>query len=72
MNFNSEKSNFNNAKSQLNQETSDSHENPANISTQILWNQAESNDKFAPQILKTLYSRVHHYNRISLIKCEEY
>ena len=72
MNFDSEESNPDDAEPQLNQETSDSHENPADIPTQTLWDQAESNDKFAPQILKTLHSRACHYNKISLIECEKH
>ena len=72
MNFNSEEFNPDNAEFQLNQETSNPHKNPANIPTQTLWDQAESNDKFALQILKTLHSRAHHHNKIPLIECEKH
>ena len=72
MNLDSEEFNSDNTESQLNQETSDSHENSADIPTQILWNQAESNNKFALQILKTLHSRAYHHNKISLTECEEH
>ena len=71
MNFDSEKSNPDNAESQLDQETSDSHKNPADIPIQTLWDQAESNDKFALQILKTFCSEACYYNRIPLTECEE-
>ena len=72
MNFDSEEFNLDNAESQLDQETSNSHKNPANIPTQTLWNQAESNDKFASQILKTFYSRACYHNKILLIKYKEH
>ena len=71
MNLNSEEFNSDDAEPQLNQETSDSHENSANIPTQTLWNQTESNDKFALQILKTLCSEACHHNRILLTECEK-
>ena len=47
MNLDPEELNSDDAESQLNQETSDPHENPADTLIQTLWNQAESNDKFA-------------------------
>ena len=47
MDFDPEESNPDDAESQLNQETSDSYEDSADTSTQTLWDQAESNDKFA-------------------------
>ena len=47
MNLDSEEFNFDDAELQLNQKTSDFYENSADILTQILWNQVESNDKFA-------------------------
>ena len=71
MNLDSEEPNPDDAESQLNQKTLDPHEDPADTFTQTLWDQAESNDKFAPQILKTLHSRAHHHNKISLAECEE-
>ena len=71
MNLNSEKSNPDNAESQLNQETSNSHEDSTDTPIQTLWDQTKSNDKFALQILKTLCSRVCHYNKIPLTECEE-
>ena len=71
MNFNSKKFNLDNTKPQLNQETSDSHKDSADIPTQTLWNQTESNDKFALQILKIFCSRVYHYNKIFLTECEK-
>ena len=71
MNLDSEESNSDDAEPQLNQKTSDSHENSADTLIQTLWNQAESNDKFTLQILKTFCSKAHHYNKISLIECEK-
>ena len=72
MNFDLKKSNSDNAESQLNQKTSDFYENSADIPTQILWDQIESNDKFTSQILKTLHSRVYYYNKIPLTECEKH
>ena len=72
MNFDSKELNFDDAEFQLDQETSDSHEDSADILTQTLWDQVESNDKFALQILKTFCSRAHHYNRIPLAECEKH
>ena len=71
MNLDSEKFNFDNAEFQLNQETSDFYENSVDTPTQTLWNQTESNDKFALQILKTLYNETCYHNRILLTECEE-
>ena len=71
MDLDSEESNSDDAEFQLDQKTSNSHEDFADTLTQTLWDQAESNDKFASQILKTLCSRVHHHNRILLAECEE-
>ena len=72
MNLNPEEFNSNDAEPQLNQETSDSHKDSADILTQILWDQIESNDKFTSQILKTLHSRACHHNKISLTECEKH
>ena len=71
MNLNLEEFNPDNIEFQLNQETSDFHKNSANILTQTLWNQAENNDKFILQILKTFYSKIHHYNKILLTEYEK-
>ena len=71
MNLDSEEFNPDDAEPQLDQETSDFYENSADTSTQTLWDQIESNDKFALQILKTLCSEAYHHNRIPLTKCEE-
>ena len=54
MDLDPEESNPDDAEPQLDQETSDFHEDPADTPTQTLWDQAESNDKFTLQILKTL------------------
>ena len=72
INLDSKELNFDDAESQLNQETSDSHENSTDTPTQILWNQAESNDKFASQILETFHSEACHHNRIPLAECEKH
>ena len=71
MDLDPEESNPDDAELQLNQETSDPHEDSADTLTQTLWDQAESNDKFALQILETLCSEAHHHNRIPLAECEE-
>ena len=57
---------------QLDQNTSNSDENFADILTQTLWNQVESNVRFATQILKALRSEARHHNRISLVECEKH
>ena len=71
INLDSKESNPDDTKSQLDQKTSDSHKNSADTFIQTLWDQTESNDKFALQILKTLHSRAHYHNKISLTECEE-
>ena len=60
MNLDPEEPNPDDAEPQLDQETSDPHEDSADTPTQTLWDQAESNDKFAPQILKTLVRVLDH------------
>ena len=67
-----EKFSSNDVKSQLNQNTSNFDEDFANILTQILWNQVESNDKFATQILKALHNEARHHSRILLVECEKH
>ena len=72
MDLDPEEPNPDDAEPQLDQETPDPHEDPADTPTQTLWDQAESNDKFALQILKTLCSEACHHNRIPLTECEEH
>ena len=67
-----EKFSSNDVESQLDQNISNFDKNFANILTQTLWNQVESNDRFATQILKALRNEVRHHSRISLIECEKH
>ena len=39
---------------------------------QTLWEQAETQDQFAPQVLKALCSEVRHHSQIPLTECEEW
>ena len=47
MNMKTEELNINNVKPQLNQEEPDSKDDSFNVSTQTLWEQAETQDQFA-------------------------
>ena len=55
---------------QLDQEILNSNEDPADIPTQTLWDQATSRDEFASQVLKALHNEVQYNSRISLTECE--
>ena len=72
MNMETEESEVNNVKSQLDQGESDSEDDSADVLTQILWEQAETQDQFAPQVLKALCSEAWHHSQISLTECEEW
>ena len=60
-----------NLEPQLDQEGPDPDDDPTDVPTQTLWEQAESNDQFAPQVLEALRSGARHHNRIPLAECEE-
>ena len=49
----------------------DPDNDPADVPTQTLWEQAESNDQFAPQVLEALRSGARHHSKIPLAECEE-
>ncbi len=72
MNLEIEEFNIENIKSQLNQDTLNLDEDFADILTQTLWKQIESNDKFAVQIIEVLCNEAQYHNKISLIKCEKH
>ena len=55
---------------QLDQEILNSNEDPADIPTQTLWDQATSRNEFASQVLKALHNGVQYNSRISLTECE--
>ena len=56
---------------QLDQEILNSNEDPADIPTQTLWDQATSRDEFASQVLKALHNEVQYNSRIPLTECED-
>ena len=57
---------------QLDQDIPNLDEDPADTSTQTLWEQAEANDTFAAQIIEALRSGARHHNKIPLAECEEH
>ena len=71
MNMETEEPEVNNVKPQLDQEEPDSEDDSADVLTQTLWEQAETQDQFAPQVLKALCSEARHHSQISLTECEE-
>ena len=56
---------------QLDQEILNSNEDPADISTQTLWDQATSRDEFTSQVLKALRNGVQYNSRIPLTECKD-
>ncbi len=58
--------------SQLDQDILNLDEDSADTFTQTLWEQVEVNDTFAVQIIEALCNEARHYNKISLVECEEY
>ena len=66
-----EEPDIDNVKPQLDQRESDSEDDSADVSMQTLWEQAEPQDQFAPQVLEALCSEVQHHSQISLTECEE-
>ena len=55
---------------QLDQEILNSNEDPADIPTQMLWDQVTSRDEFTSQVLKALHNEVQYNSRIPLAECE--
>ena len=55
---------------QLDQEILNSNEDPADISTQTLWDQVTSCDEFASQVLEALCNEVQYNSRTPLTECE--
>ena len=56
---------------QLDQEILNSNEDPADVPTQTLWDQATSRDEFTSQVLKALHNEVQYNSRIPLTECED-
>ncbi len=72
MNLEIEEFNVENIKFQLDQDILNLDEDSADILTQTLWKQIKINNKFAAQIIEVLHNEAQHYNKISLIECEEH
>ena len=72
MNMKTEESEVDDVEPQLNQEEPDPEDDSANVLTQTLWKQAETQDQFAPQVLKALCSEAWHHSQIPLTECEEW
>ncbi len=72
MNLEIEEFDVEDIESQLDQDTLNLDEDSADILTQTLWKQVEINDKFVAQIIEVLHNKAQHYNKISLVKCEEH
>ena len=62
----------NDSEPQLDQEILNSNEDPADIPTQTLWDQATSCNEFASQVLEALHNEVQYNSRISLTECENW
>ena len=72
MNMETEEPEVDDIKPQLDQGEPDPEDDPADVPTQTLWEQAETQDQFAPQVLKALCSEAWHHSQISLTECEEW
>ena len=72
MNMETEEPEVNDVKPQLNQGESDLKDDSADVPMQTLWEQAETKDQFAPQVLKALRSEAWHHSQIPLAECEEW
>ena len=62
----------NNIKPQLDQGEPDSEDDSADVLMQTLWEQAETQDQFASQVLKALCSEAQYHSQISLTECKEW
>lgn len=71
MDLDQEEIEINEPEPQLDQGDLDPDDEPADVPTQTLWEQAESNDQFAPQVLEALRSGARHHSKIPLAECEE-
>ena len=71
MNMETEEPEVNDVKPQLDQGEPDFKDDSADVPTQTLWEQAETQDQFAPQVLKALCSEAWHHSQIPLAECEE-
>ena len=58
MNMKTEEPEVDDVKPQLDQGEPDSEDDSADVLTQTLWEQAETQDQFAPQVLEALRSEV--------------
>ena len=66
-----EESEVDNIKPQLDQGEPDLKDDSADVLTQTLWEQAETQDQFVPQVLKALRSEAWHHSQIPLTECKE-
>ena len=71
MKMKTEEPEVNDVEPQLDQGEPDPEDDSADVLTQTLWEQAETQDQFASQVLKALCSEVWHHSQISLAECEE-
>ena len=71
MNMETEEPEVDDIEPQLDQEEPDLKDDPADVPMQTLWEQAETQDQFAPQVLKALCSEARHHSQIPLTECEE-
>ena len=71
MNMKTEEPEVNDVKPQLNQEEPDPEDDSANVPMQTLWEQAETQDQFASQVLEALCSKARHHSQIPLTEYEE-
>ena len=71
MNMETEEPEVDDVKPQLDQGEPDPEDDPADVPTQTLWEQAETQDQFAPQVLEALRSGARHHSQIPLAECEE-
>ena len=71
MNMKTEGPEVNDVKPQLDQGEPDLKDDSADVLMQTLWEQAETQDQFAPQVLEALCSEAWHHSQISLTECEE-
>ena len=72
MNMKTEEPEVNDVKPQLDQGEPDPEDDPADVPTQTLWEQAETQDQFAPQVLEALCSEAWHHSQIPLTEYEEW
>lgn len=71
MDLDSEEPETDDLEPQLDQGIPNPDEDPADIPTQALWDQAENSDRFAPQVLEALRNGVRYHSRIPLAECED-